>query len=271
MMDGEQMRKLAEDFEGMAAVLRFEDGTVEMELAGGGLPEGTAPAEGTVTAVGDLPATTGAALSFAFPEGWLQKSLDSMGDGMPLDRMLADVEAETGLSLPEDAETLLGDSLSVAVDEGLQVGPAISSEDPSAIAAGIRVVGDPAKILPVVEKIKKSLGPDADMLVVEPGDGAVAFGFDKEYVAKLAGRGDLGDDPTFQDAVPDADRASGVVYVNFAAGDAWVERLVEDFAEMAEGGSNPEVHENLDSLEALGISTWVDDGVQRGLFRLTTD
>ena len=273
-MGGEQLQRLTKDFEGMAVVLRFEDGTVEAEFAGGGLPEGTAPDPGAVTAVGELPATTGAAISIAFPDGWLAKyldSMDAMSGGMPLDQMLAEAEAQTGLSLPEDAETLLGDSTSIAVDGGIEAGRLIESEDPSNLPAGVRVVGDPEQILPVVEKIKRSLGPASDMLVVEPGDGAVALGFDQEYVERLAGRGDLGSDASFKAAVPEADRAAGVVYVNFDTGDAWVERLVEDFSQLAEGRSDPKVRENLEALEALGISTWVDDGVQRGLFRLTTD
>lgn len=273
-MDDERVQELTKDFEGMAVVLRFEDGTVEAEFAGGGLPEGAAPDPETVTAVGDLPATTGAAVSIAFPDGWLGKYLDSMGatpGGMPLDQMLAEAEAGTGLSLPEDAETLLGDSTSIAVDGGLEVGRLIDSEDPSKLPAGVRVVGDPDEILPVVDKIKTSLGPAARMLVVETGEDTVAFGFDQEYVERLAGRGDLGSDAAFKAAVPEADRAAGVLYVNFDAGDAWVERLVEDFSQAAEGRSDPEIRENLQALEALGISTWVDDGVQRGLFRLTTN
>jgi hypothetical protein len=139
------------------------------------------------------------------------------------------------------------------------------------------VVGDPDEILPVVEKVKTALGPAQRMLVVMEGPGAVALGFNEEYVAALAEGGSLQASRTFQSAVPEADRASGVAYVDFDAGDAWVERLALDLTELfggpadAEGSTAAEIRENLRALEALGISTWADDGVQRGLVRITTD
>jgi hypothetical protein len=277
-MDPEQLAALTEDFEGIAGVLRFADGAVEMELAGGGLPAGTGSAGGGVSGVRELPETTGAAFSVALADGWAKELLESSQEtgGMPLDRMLADAEEQTGLSLPEDLERLFGDNVSLAVDSRLEVGPAISGEGPSSLRLGVRVVGDPAEILPVVDKLKAAMGPAQQMLVVEEGRGAVAFGFNEEYVARLADGGDLDASRTFQSAVPERDRASGVVYVDFDAGDAWVERLVLDVAGLfagrpADGSTAAEVRENLRPLEALGISTWAEDGVQRGLVRITTD
>lgn len=263
--------RIAEDFEGAAAVLRFADETLELEVAGGGLPEGTAPAQGG-TDVTELPSTTGAAASWAFEDGWFSTALDSfteLSGGLPLDPMFRLVEARTGLSLPEDAETLLGDSLAVAVDSSLEVA-AIEDEDPSQLPAGVRVSGDPDEILAVVEKVRARLGSRTDEIVVESGDGVVALGFDQTYVEGLVAAGGLGDEPVFQDAVPQADRAGGVLFVDFGAGDGWVERLVADYGQALEGRSPADVTANLRPLEALGISTWTDDGVQRGLLRLTT-
>jgi hypothetical protein len=278
-LDPNTLAELSEDFEGMAGVLRFEDGAVEVELAGAGLPAGAVPAGAGTSGIRELPESTGMAFSVALADGWARDYLDTLGQmsGMSLDRMLADAEAQTGLTLPEDLEKLLGDNVSLAVDSGLEVGPAVSSGDPSSLRAGVRVVGDPDEILPVVEKVKTALGPAQRMLVVMEGPGAVALGFNEEYVAALAEGGSLQASRTFQSAVPEADRASGVAYVDFDAGDAWVERLALDLTELfggpadAEGSTAAEIRENLRALEALGISTWADDGVQRGLVRITTD
>lgn len=277
-MDPERVAALTVDFEGMAGVLRFADGAVEMELAGGGLAAGTAPADGGVSGVRELPETTGAAVSVALADGWAKELLESMrqAGGMPLDRMLAGAEEQTGLSLPEDLERLFGENVSLAVDSRLEVGPAIRGEDPSSLRLGVRVVGDPAEIMPVVDEVRAEMGPAMQRLVVSQGRGAVAFGFDHEYVARLAVGGVLDASRTFQSAVPERDRASAVVYVDFDAGDAWVERLVMDLAGLlagrpADGSTVAEVRANLRPLEALGISTWAEDGVQRGLVRITTD
>jgi len=268
----EQLEKMAADFEGLAGVVRFRDGAVEAEMAAGGLPSGFAGAGDAVVGISDLPASTGAAFGFAVPEGWLQDYLEMMGEigGIPLEQMLAEGEAATGLELPEDIETLLGESVSLVIDSDLDAQAVIASADPSAVPAGVRVVGDPAEILPVVDKVKAAVGPDADMLHVLEGDRAVAFGLNPDYVATLAGDGGLGDVASFRDVVPEAERATGVLYVDFAAGDSWVQRLVEEFSRSMGGEAEPEVEENMGALGALGVSGWVDGDVQRGLFRLTT-
>ncbi|MGH3330861.1 MAG: DUF3352 domain-containing protein, partial [Nocardioidaceae bacterium] len=235
----EKMRSLYKDFKGAAAVVRFEDGAVELEAVMDGMPKEFSWAMGGGTSnVTALPAGTGAAFSMGVPEGWVDGYVglmqDLMGDEMPpMDRMWAELEAETGLTLPEDIETLLGDSVSVAVDEELDFEKA--TQDPTSILGGLRVTGDPAEITKVVDKIKAAIGPDAEMLVVEEGDGAVALGLNRDYVGTLAEKGSLGDDATFQDAVPDAERATSVLYVDFDAVDRWVQQAIE-----AEGNIGPD-------------------------------
>lgn len=278
-LDAETVEKLFGDFEGGAGVIRFEDGAVEAEFAAGGLPKQYVALGGEPTAIGDLPASTGLAYSFSLAEGWLDTSLDMMGSmaGMPLEEMWAEGEAATGLELPEDIETLLGDGVSLALDSGLDAS-VFESQDPSEIPAGILISGDEGRIMAVVDKIKAAIGPDAEMLVAEAGDGRVALGLSAEYVGRLLEKGALGDDPTFRSAVPDADRAEGVFYLSFDAGDGWVEELVDGFAEMfapftdePDPAEDAEVRENLEPLEAVGVSSWLDGDVARGRFRLTTD
>jgi hypothetical protein len=132
------------------------------------------------------------------------------------------------------------------------------------------VSGDPREIREAVDKVKKAVGPDAESLVVEEGDGVVALGLDPDYVRTLAEAGGLGDDAVFQDVVPDADRAGGALFVNFDSVEEWVAQAMSGAGQMAP--DEKQVRENLAPLRALGMSSWVeDDGSQGGLLRLSTD
>jgi hypothetical protein len=265
------MKELYKDFEGVAGVVRFEDGAVEVEFASKGAPTGMPGTEdGSETGVTTLPASTGAAASVALPDAWLEKYLEQlsamMGNDMDLEDGLAEMEADTGLAVPEDIEALLGDSVALAVDSDIDVEALMQSEDPSQLPAGVKVNGDPDEILSVVDTLTTRFGPEADILVVESSEDAVAFGFDQDYVDALLAEGELGDEESFQKVIPNAEEASAVFYLNFDAGDGWADELAE-----SAGEGDPEVVENVKPLDALGLSTWSDDDVQHGLLRMTTD
>lgn len=273
-----QMQALYKDFEGMAVTLRFEDGAAEAEFAGQGVPGVISSAdEASAPKVTELPASTAAAFSYALPDGWLDTFLDSTSamDGVPVDKMLAEGEAQTGLDLPEDIETLLGDGVSLSLDSDIDIDAVLESQDPSGLPVGLRVSGDPDEILPVFEKLKAAIGSDADMLVGEAGDGMVAFGVSTDYVKTLLETGSLGDEDSFQRVVPDAEQPTGLLYVNFDAGDGWAERFAESLEGYddgsAEPGANATASANVAPLDALGLATWTQGEVQRGLFRVTTD
>ena len=218
-----------------------------------------------------LPATTAAALSVAFREGWLGDYLDQvndvLGDGQSLDETLRQGEEATGLKLPEDIETLLGKGITISVDGGADLEALTQSPDPSQVPAGIRIYGDPAKITPIIDKLKASAGPDADLVKVSSGDGLVTVGFNPSYVETLQNEGGLGKESAFKDVVPEAGRATGAFFVNFDAGDGWAEQLADLLSD-----GDAEAKANIAPLDALGVSGWVDDeSVQHGLLRLTTD
>ncbi|HEU4514191.1 MAG TPA: DUF3352 domain-containing protein [Nocardioidaceae bacterium] len=267
----EQLEKMAADFEGMAGVIRFEDGAVEAELAGETSPEDLITS-GDRAGVTELPASTALALGVSLQEGWSEKYVDMLGRLLgaegSVDRMLSDAEAMTGLELPEDIERLLGDGFALSADRSLDL--AAASRNPAAVPAGIRVSGDPAEIKAVVAKIRTALGPQAGMLVVEEGDGVVAFGLDADYVRELAGQGALGDQVVFQDVVPDPDRAGAVFFLDLDAVELWVSQGMELSGET--GPRAQRIQENLAPLRALGVSASVDeDGTERALMRLSTD
>ena len=271
----ERMQSLYKDFKGMAVTVRFDDGAVEAELAGQGMPAGISSAQGSSGPnITELPSSTAAAFSIALPDGWLDTYLESMagilGDGRSMDQMLAEAEAETGLDLPEDIETLLGEGVSLSVDSEFDLDAMLEAEDPTQLPIGLRVSGDPDEILAVFEKVKAAFGPDGDMLIGAAGDGVVAFGVNPDYIDTLLEGGSLGDEEAFQRVVPEADKANGVLYVNFDA-NGWAEELAQSFADEFSDQPDTSAGENVAPLDALGISTWMEADVQRGLCRLTTD
>lgn len=277
----QQMKELYKDFDGMAGVVRFEDGAVEAEFAGRGAPDGFKPFSGaTGPNVTELPVTTAAAFSVALADGWFDMYLRSMagvmGEDQSTDELLAEAEAATGLELPEDLERLLGDGASLSVDGGVDLDSLFETGDPTRLPVGLRVSGDPDEIMPVVRKLRAALGPEADALVVEEGDGVVAFGLSPDYVKTLAGKGALGDQVSFQQVVPEPEKANAVLYVDFDAGNGWAEEVAQSIEDMASGlsgdkGPSSTARDNVAPLDALGVSSWLDGDVERGLFRLTTD
>ena len=92
------------------------------------------------TSSSTLPADTAVAYGAALPEGWAQALLDSLPSyGIPqeqIDQGLSQAEAQTGLSLPEDVETLLGEQLALAVGGDFDVEALVNSGDPSGLPVG---------------------------------------------------------------------------------------------------------------------------------------
>jgi hypothetical protein len=260
------VRGLWKDFEGMAAVVRFSGGSMEAETVAKGLPAGlAATAQRTGPALEDLPDTTAAALTVSLPDGWLRGYLDAFEGVLGADEpggFWAGMEAETGLALPEDLETMLGDGISVSVDASADLDSLTLFGAVPEIPVALRISGDPQQITRVIDVLRSQLGPDGDAVVVGSGEDVVVVGLQQEYVDQLLGPGTLGELDAFRSVVPDADRASGALFVNFDAGDGWLDGLADGDAAAAA---------NLRPLDALGVSTWREGDVQHGLLRLTTD
>ena len=263
-----QLAAAVRGFEGAAGVIRFDDGAVEAEFAAKGLGEGLGGIDGERGPdVTTLPGSTAVALSVALQDGWLDDSMtgfrSTFGDGF--DDAMAQAEQQTGLQLPEDVETLLGEGVSISVDSSADLEAIAKAPDPASIPAGVRITGDAAKITAVIDKLKAAAGPRSDVVVVRSRGDLVAVGTDRGYVDSLLQDGDLGDSAAFREVVPEAGRASGVFFVDFDAG-GWSERL----ADLGSDG-DASVRENVKPLDALGVSSWEDDdAVQHSMLRLTT-
>jgi hypothetical protein len=265
----DEVQSMLDEFDGMAATVRFDDGALEIEYAMSDYqPEMTRyfTSEAGVDLVEGLPEDTVAAFGLGFEEGWVQGMVDYVESVAPegemdVDELFAEAEAETGLSLPEDVETLMGEGVAVAIGPGISP-DAIANGGPGEMPLGIKIKGDADDIQAVLDKLEAQAGPEvAPYLEVQEGDGFAVLGLQEEYRSQLESEGSLGDSAAYEEVV-DEDSQS-LLFVDFDADDDWLLRLAKD--------AGPDVTDNLEPLSALGISARIDDDVVHGMVKLTTD
>jgi hypothetical protein len=230
------------------AVLRAEPNALELLAWNSGDPtNGAAPAELMST----LPESTLFAIEFTggselLANRWSQV-LESAEQGElspgEIERQLAELEAQYGIELPDDLQTLAGEDAVLAVDgEGLLT---------SVPGVGLRSVTDPAAgtvLAAQIETTLASLTGGFGITARGTDDGMVVATTD-DYATQLeAGDGALGANPTYQEALPDAADASYVVWVDFAAVSGFVTLAV------------PEAAGVIEPLEAFGATVSPDDG-----------
>ncbi len=170
------------------------------------------------------------------------------------DKAVADVEQQYSLTLPADLVTMAGDDAVLAVDgEGLLTGvPGV----------GLRSLTDPAAGADVATRLEAGL---ADLtggfgITAEgTGDGFLVATTDTYAERLAAGDGGLGADPQFQAALPDAETATTLIWVNFAP--------VKGFAALAA----PESAELIAPLQAFGFTISPDGGGSTIRARLVFD
>lgn len=251
------------DFKGMAGTVRFSNGALEMEAAGA--VASTMAADGGAAGVlaSTLPVDTAAAFAFSVPDGWLTTMADQVAEsqGTTGQDLLDEASAETGLELPEDFETLTGDAITLSVGSDIDLDAISSSDDLDGLPLGLKVQGDADAIQQVLDKLTAQLGPAAQIVVTEAEGDVVAISPSKAYRGALLDDGGLGDTVAFADAVPQADDASMVAFVDFDAG-GWLDQVA---------ASDPAVGDDLEPLRSLGMSAWVDGDTTHVVFRLTTD
>ena len=254
------------DFKGMAATIRFDDGALELEAVGdpGATQDAPRATDAGDDVVATLPADTAVAFGFGFPEGWFSEFVDQMVATMPgktsAEELMKQLGKESGLDLPGDAETLAGESVAVAVGSDIDPEAAFNSGG-SDIPAAVKIKGDSEGIAAVLDKVRKQAGPAAGFLGSDSDGDLTAIGPDADYRAAVLEDGGLGDTAEFQGVVREAEKASAVLFVNFDAGD-WLVDLA---------GGDQEAVDNLEPLEGLGMSAWLEDDALHGVLRLTTN
>jgi hypothetical protein len=269
----DELKEVLEDFSGAALTVRFDDGGLEIETATSvedfGF-EALTSSDNAGESIETLPDDTAAAIAYGFEDGWFEDFLDYAesfsGMDIDVDELVAQAEDELGVDLPDDAETLAGDSAVIAL--GSDFDPEVffgSDVDVTELPIGVKIKGDPDAIQDVIDKILAGQDvPEEDQeLFVSDSDGDfIAIGPNDDYREEILGDGDLGGSDTYEDVVRESGDAASIFYVNFDAGDGWLEALFED---------DEETQENVAPLEAAGLSAWADDGVGHAVLRITTE
>jgi Protein of unknown function (DUF3352) len=258
--------KALQNFKGMAATVRFDDGSLELEVAA---DAGTG--QQVLTDRGDdvlstLPADTAMAIGVGFADGWFGDLVDQMASfdqEMSADELMSQLSEEVGLDLPGDVETLTGESAALAIGGDFDPEALFDFRDSTDVPVGLKVQGDPDAIESVLDKLRPQLGRPAESLLGSDAEGdVIAIGPDEGYRARLLEHGDLGGSDVFQNVVREADGAAAILFVNFDATGGWLSEV---------NGDDPEAAENLAPLQGLGLSTWLDGDTSRLVLRITTD
>ena len=267
----ELLRDYLEGFDGAAMQVRFADEGLEMEMVAAGI-EQAEDFEAGDSGMEDLPGTTAVAYGLSVgPEAVeaMEEAVRGQMSDAEYESEVQRFEQQTRLAFPQDVQTLLGDGLSLALDgsidfETLGQAFAMGQLQDVVIPGGLRIVtDDPAAVVEVTDKLQALIPPGLPVsLEVVEGDGAVAVGVDPDYVAELAGDGDLGESAAYEDALPDSDESVGGLFVDFDA-ESWLDELVSQ--------EDPEALENTEPLSSLGVSGTSEGDTVRMLLRLATD
>lgn len=159
-----------------------------------------------------------------------------------------DFEDETGLTLPEDLETLLGDELSVYVgSDGLDDLDRVGSFDEllDTVQAGIEFTSDD-EVVGVLESLIDYIGVDLD--VTETDDGAIVATNDAAAETLESDDG-LSDTEAFGTVIEEHDRPLGGLFVD-------VTGLVDAFKA---AGAPSDFTDDLSFLRAFGLAVWLED------------
>lgn len=259
------------DFKGMAGALRFADGGMELEMAAEGGQDYVG--RGNLgEAITGLPDDTAVAMAFTVPDNFAKLMMSRIEDafGGEADGLVAQAEAQTGLSFPEDLQTLLGDAVVLALGGDAPADLAATS-GPADLPVGLKIIGNPDKIKAVIAKAEERAGQrlsDAGV-VQEAGDGAYIAASNSKFAAELEKGGRLGDEPAFKKVVPGGGDSSFAIFVNFES--AWRDSILTLVKQQVGQQAADEIKANIAPLEAFGISGWVDGKVSHAIVKLTTD
>ncbi len=157
---------------------------------------------------------------------------------------------------------MLGESTAVAVSSDIDPEALVNSSSPEGLPIGVKIQGDPEEIEGILEKIRAQMGSQSEFLISESDGDKIAIGPDQDYVSELLENGDLGDSDVFKNVVREAGDASSILFVNFDAGDGWLVKVA---------GDDQEAADNLEPLEGVGMSAWVEDDASHVVLRVTTN
>ncbi len=264
-----------DDVGSISAAIRAQSDALEFVAA----TTGEAFAVGSSEPAGDvqaLPESTLMALGFtgggdAVDKFW-EQLLELEGSGVvgefgSIEEFAAQIEAQTGLVIPDDIGTLLGEEFTLAVDSGgFEIVPETGAPDLSTINVGARLRTDAEAAADLVSRVQALLAQSGIPfeLAQQEVDGGLVIAANEGYADALASGGDLGDADVFDSAVADSDDAVAVLFLDLDKLDELVDRVAGELGEDVP----PEVSDTLDVLSAFGVSSVVDGDYNRTTVRL---
>ncbi len=270
MASGGDLDFLLNSYQRAAATFRFESDSVEVVASVFG---DTVEIDHEDNKIVDLPESTAFAMSESGGETRLDETWQTVVDaakdqGVDVDTQIAQFEAETGLSLPDDIATMLGANIMFAVDaEGLSAA-ALNSDDPSQINAGVRFTNDPAELNAVYDKLLSFVQASADRefpVSKKDLDDGLVVATNDDYANKLAEDGTLGDSDAFTSVIDEAESKEFVLFFNFDSIEEQVVQALED------DGTPADVIENITPIQAFGITADVNGDYSTTRFRLSVN
>ncbi len=254
-LDESQLDKAAGRF---TMALRFAGPHLELVGRATALPpESQFKGAAGQTGVAELPESTLAAVGLSGADEYLktlwpqaEKAAKDAGGAAEFEQQLAAIESQFGLSLPDDLYKAVGKQLTVAFG-GMEGG-----EPKVALVTG----GDKAAAGKLADAAGTMLMGSPSGVIRTEANGKQVLSISKSYADELAKGGkSLKDSTLFTDAVPNADKAQSVVFVDIAG-------LVDAFGtEMS-----AEDRKDFGALSALGVSASMNGDTGDFTLRLST-
>jgi hypothetical protein len=234
------------------AALRFDGPHLELagRTEGAGLPR-----VGGSTDVGTLPADTLVALGFGDADTvvgsvWerVREAASGLGGEQAFDDEVSTLSSTYGLTLPDDLTAAVGDRLTVAVGAG------------STPQVALRVTGSADSIDRLRGAVERVSGSALQVATATSGS-ATVLATDQAYATAVAQGGGLAGTDGFRAAVPDADKAQGLLYLDIAG-------LVSAYGPQL--GIDPSTVQRMRPLSALGVTVHQDGDALDYRLRLVT-
>ncbi|CAN5303146.1 hypothetical protein BH09ACT10_BH09ACT10_14320 [soil metagenome] len=242
-----------EKLKSVSTALRAGSSTIE--LVGNVHQDGEITTE-PATDLGRLPADTlfaigGSGGGAQVEESWPQLLDQLTAEGLDPQSFIDEATAETGLVLPTDLATLLGDSLTLAIgSRGLETLPSFGGpSDLGQLDIGLLMSTDPTKAKDLVARLSQSLLAQAGITLAtaDTTDG-LAVATNQSYADALAGDNDLRDEDAFSKAFDAPQKTLGAMFLN-------VDRLTKALRDADAGEEAAEVVKQLDPVQSVGFWT----------------
>lgn len=266
-----RFEKGLKDFSGLGGVVRFDDGTLELEVVADPFLTGyKGRYDGTDAEriLAGLPADTAAVFGGGLVDGWGKSAVTDaetgylFGDEGDEAEVLASFKEATGLT-PKDLEALGGDSVAFVVRSGFE--KAVDSREPTPVPVAALITGDPEPIETALATLRKGLGADfAPYLTSQRTADGVVIGPDAAWLEEIADPAStLGDVDRFTRAVPELDGAMVAAFADLDAGGLTAWLASDDWDDLEEPDLRP--------LDTIGATVTQEDDQHRLLLRLTFD